>query len=90
MHKDLVESDSELAYFRSVVLIGKEDYDEIKSFLQKDPKITVCKTDGLSHQEKFIKEMCEYGGFKEDKIKELLKDEGDSSLSKKTNIISDW
>ena len=34
--------------------------------------------------------MIEYGGFKEETLKEILKGNEDGALSKKTNLISDW
>ena len=90
MHQELLQKDSDLAYFRSVVLIGKSDYDNLKEFLEHDPQINVVNTTGLSAEEKFIKEMTEYGGFDEKTLREILKDSPDATLSQRTNLVADW
>lgn len=90
LQKELVEKDTDIAYFRSVVLVSKNDYNELRTFLKEDPKIKVVKTDGLTAHEAFIKQMVEYAGFKEETLREILKDATDAALSKKSNLISEW
>jgi hypothetical protein len=85
MQKSLIEKDTEIAYFRSVVLLSKTDYDELKIFLKEDPKIKIVSTEGLSSHDKFVKEMIEFGGFDKKTIDEILKDNVASNTSKKTN-----
>ena len=90
LHKEMVEKDVETAYFKSLVLISTSDFKQVKSFLEKDPKVKTINTTGLSSHQKFVKEMVEFGGFNEKDLAKILKDNEDSSLSKKTNLISDW
>ena len=90
MHKGLVEKDTEVAYFKSVIIVSKKDFIEIKQFLNEDPKIKIVKTEGLSQYEAFIKEMVEYGGFDRKTLEEILKGNEDAPLSRKSNLVSDW
>ena len=55
MHKDIVEKDEESAYFKSVVLISKSDYEQLKTFLVKDPKVKTVDTTGLTAHERIRK-----------------------------------
>lgn len=90
MHKGLVDKDTEVAYFKSVVIVSRKDFIEIKQFLTEDPKIKVVSNEGLSQYEAFIKEMVEYAGFDRKTLEDILKGNEDAPLSRKSNLVSDW
>jgi len=38
-YKKIIEENEEVGYFRSVVVISREDYDNINTFMNEDPDI---------------------------------------------------
>ena len=90
MHKELVKKDLEIAYFKSIMIVSKEDFIEIKQFLNEDPIVKAVKVEGKSQNDALIQELVEFGGFDENQLKEILKGNEDATISRKSNLISEW
>jgi hypothetical protein len=45
-YKKIIEEDEEVGYFRSIVIISKEDYEGVKQFMKEDPDLPgICSID---------------------------------------------
>ena len=72
------------------MIVSKEQFIEIKQFLNEDPIVKAVKVQGKSQNDALIQELVKFGGFDEKQLKEVLKGNEVAPISRKSNLISEW
>lgn len=85
LHTKLMEKNEEQAYFKSIVLISKDEFEE---FLADD--IELKDTRRESEHDTLIEELVEYGGFERELVTKVLKEFKTDELSKKAAGLIDY
>ena len=90
-YKKIIEENEEVGYFRSVVVISREDYDNINTFMNEDPDIPGVQAidEVKSEHDSLIDDFVNFGGFERATIVKILKGFESETLSKKVSLISE-
>jgi len=91
-YKKIIEEDEEVGYFRSIVVVAREDFDGVKQFMAEDPDLPGISSidDVKSDHERLIDDFVNFGGFDRDQVTKILKGFENETMSKKISLISDF
>lgn len=69
IHEQLKIENKNLAYFKSIVLIGHSDLKALVEILELEPPVRTGSTDEMNLHETFISEITTFGGFNKKEVK---------------------
>jgi hypothetical protein len=90
LHAKLIDIDKETAFFKSIILLDKKEYDICKKIMSEDPKINRGSTDDMDIHQTFIAELTTICKFDKKVLDELFKGKETDIFSKKISILNDW
>jgi hypothetical protein len=90
LHKELIEANKEVAFFKSIVVLSKTNFDHIKELVNDDPKFKRGSTDDMDAHETFLTELETFCNFDRSKLDNLFKGKEGESLSRKVSLLAEW
>jgi alpha-tubulin suppressor-like RCC1 family protein len=90
LHDEIAKVNRDIAYFKTIVLLEKEDYDELKLILSEDPKVKKGSTDDMELHQTFVSELTTFCKFEKEELDKLFEGKEHETFSAKLSILNDW
>jgi hypothetical protein len=87
MHDQLVVLDKNTAFFKTLILVSKENISNLKKLIISDPEVKVASNDEMSLHQTFINEMSVFCNLEKSELEKALENQENATLPSKISTV---